>query len=64
MVGGTDISKLSGTELAAWRSRNIGYIFQLYNLIPVLTAMQNVELPLLLAEDERQGAPGARRATR
>ncbi len=50
VVGGTDIAKLSGKQLAAWRSRNIGYIFQLYNLIPVLNALQNVELPLLLVK--------------
>jgi putative ABC transport system ATP-binding protein len=48
IVGDTDISKLHGRALAKWRSRNIGFIFQLYNLIPVLTALQNVELPLLL----------------
>ncbi len=47
-VGDTNLAKLSGRDLAKWRSRNIGYIFQLYNLIPVLTAIQNVELPLLL----------------
>ena len=49
-VGGTDIAKLKPRDLARWRSRNIGYIFQLYNLIPVLTAQQNVELPLLLVK--------------
>jgi len=49
-VGGTDISTLKGRDLARWRSRNIGYIFQLYNLIPVLSAIQNVELPLLLVK--------------
>ena len=49
-VAGTDIAKLSGRELARWRSRNIGYIFQLYNLIPVLSALENVELPLLLVK--------------
>ena len=48
VVNGTDIAKLGGRTLAQWRSRNIGFIFQLYNLIPVLTALQNVELPLLL----------------
>ena len=48
VVHGTDIAKLDGRKLAQWRSRHIGYIFQLYNLIPVLTALQNVELPLLL----------------
>jgi putative ABC transport system ATP-binding protein len=48
VVHGTDIARLGGRALAQWRSRNIGFIFQLYNLIPVLTALQNVELPLLL----------------
>ena len=48
VVHGTDIAQLGGRPLAQWRSRNIGFIFQLYNLIPVLTALQNVELPLLL----------------
>ncbi len=48
LVGGTDIAKLRGRELARWRSRHIGFIFQLYNLIPVLTAQQNVQLPLSL----------------
>jgi len=47
-VAGTDISGLSERALAAWRARHIGFIFQLYNLIPVLTAFENVELPLLL----------------
>jgi putative ABC transport system ATP-binding protein len=47
-VAGTDISGLSERGLAAWRARHIGFIFQLYNLIPVLTAFENVELPLLL----------------
>jgi putative ABC transport system ATP-binding protein len=50
VVGGTDIGKLTSRELARWRSRNVGYIFQLYNLMPVLTALQNVELPLLLVK--------------
>jgi putative ABC transport system ATP-binding protein len=49
-VNGTDIARLRGQALAKWRSRNIGFIFQLYNLIPVLTALQNVELPLLLVK--------------
>jgi len=49
-VGGVKISSLNGAKLAKWRSRNIGFIFQLYNLIPVLTALQNVELPLLLVK--------------
>src|SRR5262245_35278846 len=47
-VDGTDITKLSRTQLANWRARHIGYIFQLYNLVPVLTAYENIELPLLL----------------
>src|SRR5258706_5503504 len=48
VIGGRDISQMSQTELARWRSSTIGFIFQLYNLIPVLTAFENVELPLLL----------------
>jgi putative ABC transport system ATP-binding protein len=47
-VGGVDIARLSQTQLARFRAENIGFIFQLYNLIPVLTAFENVELPLLL----------------
>ena len=47
-VGDTEISSLSERVLAGWRARHIGFIFQLYNLIPVLTAFENVELPLLL----------------
>ena len=47
-VGGVDIAALSRSRLADWRSANVGYIFQLYNLVPVLTAYENVELPLLL----------------
>jgi putative ABC transport system ATP-binding protein len=49
-VGEESIGRLSGRALAKWRARNIGFIFQLYNLIPVLTAIQNVELPLLLVK--------------
>lgn len=48
-VGGIDITSLSETELAQWRVINVGFIFQFYNLIPVLTAFENVELPLLLS---------------
>ena len=47
-VGGINITSLSETELAQWRSTNVGFIFQFYNLIPVLTAFENVELPLNL----------------
>ncbi len=47
-VDGTDIGALSETDLAAWRAANVGFIFQFYNLMPVLTALENVELPLLL----------------
>ena len=48
VVAGTNVGQLSESALAKWRSRNIGFIFQFYNLIPVLTALENVELPLLL----------------
>jgi putative ABC transport system ATP-binding protein len=48
VIDGTNISTLGDRALAAWRARHIGFIFQLYNLIPVLTAFENVELPLLL----------------
>ncbi len=47
-VGDIDITTLSETELAGWRALNVGFVFQFYNLIPVLTAYENVELPLLL----------------
>ena len=47
-VAGDEISSLSGRRLASWRARHVGFVFQMYNLIPVLTAYQNVELPLLL----------------
>ena len=50
MIDGVDISELSNSKLASWRAENIGYIFQLYNLVPVLTAYENVELPLLLQD--------------
>lgn len=48
VIGGSEIAKLSRRELTKWRARNVGYIFQLYHLVPVLTAFENVELPLLL----------------
>ena len=47
-VGGRDITALSEPALAAWRAANVGFIFQFYNLMPVLSALENVELPLLL----------------
>jgi putative ABC transport system ATP-binding protein len=47
-VGDQDVSQLSDRKLAEWRARHIGFVFQLYNLLPVLTAERNVELPLLL----------------
>ena len=65
LVAGTDVTDLSETELAIWRSRHVGFIFQFYNLIPVLTALENVELPLLLTSlskgERRQHAEAALR---
>ncbi len=49
-VAGVDITTLSESELAEWRALNVGFIFQFYNLIPVLTAFENVELPLILTD--------------
>ncbi len=49
-VAGTDIAKLGESALAKWRSSNVGFVFQFYNLLPVLTAYENVELPLLLTK--------------
>jgi putative ABC transport system ATP-binding protein len=48
VVAGTEVSQLGESQLAAWRTRTVGFIFQFYNLIPVLSAIENVELPLLL----------------
>ncbi len=48
IVAGTDVTKLGESALAKWRARHVGFIFQFYNLIPVLTAYENVELPILL----------------
>ena len=65
-VAGTDITELSESELALWRARHVGFIFQFYNLIPVLTAVENVELPLLLTplgkRERRAHAENALRA--
>ena len=49
-VADVDISKLNESELASWRARHVGFVFQFYNLLPVLTAFENVELPLLLSK--------------
>jgi putative ABC transport system ATP-binding protein len=54
VVDGTDIASLSERDLTAWRARHVGFIFQLYHLIPVLTALQNVELPLTLTHLSRR----------
>ncbi|RJG06562.1 ABC transporter ATP-binding protein [Noviherbaspirillum cavernae] len=53
-VDGLDITQLSEAELADWRAANVGFIFQFYNLMPVLTAFENVELPLLLTNLTRK----------
>jgi putative ABC transport system ATP-binding protein len=53
-VAGVDIATLSDADLAAWRAGNVGFIFQFYNLMPVLTAFQNVELPLQLTDLSRR----------
>src|SRR5471030_2173350 len=49
-VAGDEITHMSGSRLTAWRARHVGFVFEMYNLIPVLTAFQNVELPLLLTK--------------
>jgi putative ABC transport system ATP-binding protein len=57
LIDGVPVEALGSNELAAWRARSVGFIFQMYNLLPVLTAEQNVELPLLLTDlprEERQ----------
>ena len=66
-VAGNDLGSMSDGDLARFRSRNIGFIFQAYNLMPVLTALENVELPLLLTKlssaDRRKRAQTALRVT-
>jgi putative ABC transport system ATP-binding protein len=54
LVAGVDIARLSDAELAAWRAEHVGFVFQFYNLMPVLTAFENVELPLLLTTLSRR----------
>ena len=53
-IGGVEVTSLGEADLAVWRATNVGFIFQFYNLIPVLTAFQNVELPLLLTTLSRR----------
>ncbi len=53
-VEGSDLAQMSRNGLAAWRSTHVGYVFQLYNLVPVLTAYENVELPMLLQKISRR----------
>jgi putative ABC transport system ATP-binding protein len=53
-VAGDEITRLSRSRLSAWRARHVGFVFQMYNLIPVLSAYRNVELPLLLAPLDRK----------
>ena len=60
-VNGVRVSSLSGSQLSKWRARNIGFVFQLYNLLPVLTAEKNVELPLLLTNLSKVEREEARR---
>jgi putative ABC transport system ATP-binding protein len=52
-IAGVDIAQLGDADLAAWRAANVGFIFQFYNLMPVLTAYQNIELPLMLTSLSR-----------
>jgi len=55
-LAGERIDKLSGGKLAKWRARHIGFVFQFYNLLPVLTAARNVEVPLLLTNLQARNA--------
>ena len=61
-VAGERLDQLSSGRLAKWRARNVGFIFQFYNLLPVLTAERNVEVPLLADEALEQGAQAQRRS--
>lgn len=54
IIAGVEIGKLTRRELTRWRAKHVGYIFQLYHLVPVLTAFENVELPLLLSPISKQ----------
>ena len=65
IVHGQDLGQMSEGEITRWRSRNVGFIFQLYNLIPVLTAAENIEMPLLLTSlSKRQRRENVRTALR
>ena len=65
IVHGQDLGQMSEGEITRWRSRNVGFIFQLYNLIPVLTAAENIEMPLLLTNlSKRQRRENVRTALR
>src|SRR2546428_13215092 len=57
-VAGDEITRMSTRKLTAWRARHVGVVFQMYNLIPVLTAFQNAGLPLLLTSPSKAGGPG------
>ena len=59
-VKGVPVSSLGGSQLSKWRAQNIGFVFQLYNLLPVLTAEKNVELPLLLTKLSKAEQKSAR----
>lgn len=54
IIGGTDITRLTDAEMARWRADHVGFVFQFYNLMPVMTALENVELPLLLQRLNRR----------
>jgi putative ABC transport system ATP-binding protein len=56
-VAGDEVTRMSARQLTTWRARHVGFVFQMYNLIPVLTAFQNVELPLLLTRLSKLGSP-------